>query len=193
MRSRSLSDSTAGALRQGRGGDNVVVTRRLIVVRHASAAAAARGESDHDRALDGTGRRSLSWLAEEVDSLGPVDLILASTATRVRETVGGIVSGTRSDRAISIEWSAALYLAGAETLVAAIREVDPAHQIVVLCGHNPGLHELAVAIDDGQSLDDLAKVFPTAAVAAFDIDGEWDAVGATSGRLVTLTFPSRRR
>jgi phosphohistidine phosphatase len=171
---------------------NVVMTRRLIVVRHASAEASARDGSDHSRALDSAGRRALPWLAAEVDSLGPVDLVLASTATRVRETVGGMLAGIRSTESVAISWSAALYLADVDVLFDGLREIAPAHTHVVVCGHNPGLHQLVLELDSGNHHVDLARGLPTAAFAAFDIDAPWAAIAQASGRLAAFGVPPRR-
>jgi phosphohistidine phosphatase len=149
---------------------NVVMTRRLIVVRHASAEASARDGSDHSRALDSAGRRALPWLAAEVDSLG----------------------GIRSTESVAISWSAALYLADVDVLFDGLREIAPAHTHVVVCGHNPGLHQLVLELDSGNHHVDLARGLPTAAFAAFDIDAPWAAIAQASGRLAAFGVPPRR-
>jgi phosphohistidine phosphatase len=165
------------------------MTRRLIVVRHASAASAARGASDHERPLDGAGRRALPWLAHEVTTLGPVDLVLASTATRVRQTVAGLLVGAP---AVMVKWLANLYLADVDVLFDVVRGADAGSRCVVLCGHNPGLHQLLLDLAVEDTLGRLATGLPTAAVATFDVDGAWDAVEPKAGRLVSLASPKHR-
>ena len=60
---------------------------------------------------------------------------------------------------------------------------------VMLIGHNPGMHELAVLLA-GPSVDQhLTEGFPTAALAQFAIGGQWRQLGAGGGRLVRFLRP----
>ncbi|HQY45284.1 MAG TPA: histidine phosphatase family protein, partial [Paracoccaceae bacterium] len=61
--------------------------RRLILTRHAKSAWDDPTMSDHDRPLNGRGRRSALELGEWLQSRGyEPDQVLCSTATRTRET-----------------------------------------------------------------------------------------------------------
>jgi phosphohistidine phosphatase SixA len=65
-----------------------------------------------------------------------------------------------------------------------------------LIGHNPGLHELAVALADvsSPSIDVLASgKFPTAARASFRLSDPWSALGCSRYPLVAyVTVDSLR-
>jgi phosphohistidine phosphatase len=164
------------------------VTHRLLVVRHAAAAPAAPHDSDHDRVLDAKGRGSLPWLARRIDAVAaPVGLVVASTAARVRETVAGMAVTA------PIAWSKDLYLADVEVLFEILRELDDRHDRVVLCGHNPGVHQLVLDLDAEEPGAALEKGFPTAAVAAFDLDVDWRDLEPGVGRLVEFSWPKRDR
>lgn len=64
---------------------------------------------------------------------------------------------------------------------------------LVLVGHNPSMHGLAVAVDDGQGdpqlRSTLAAKFPTAAIAIFDIPEDWTVFD--HGTLSDLRLRSR--
>jgi phosphohistidine phosphatase len=165
------------------------VTHRLLVVRHASTAPAARGQADFDRSLDAKGEHQLGSMQVSFRELGePVDLVLASTAQRVRETVAGLLDVDTA----RIEWSTGLYLAEARSLLEALREVPEDDGRVALCGHNPGVHQLALDLSD-EPPDELAASFPTGAMAAFDIEGSWAELGPGAATLVGFRAPPKRR
>jgi phosphohistidine phosphatase len=170
------------------------VTHRLLVVRHASTSAAppTRRGTDHDRTLDGKGKRQLPSIRDGVREFGqPLDVVLASTAARVRQTVAGMLPADFEPANIS--WFDQLYLADVRTLFTVLRAVSERHQRVAVCGHNPGLHELALDLVGDQAPGALAAGFPTGAMAAFDIDVAWAELVAGAGRLVNLRAPKRSR
>ncbi len=60
----------------------------LVLMRHAKSDWSEAGLSDHDRPLNARGKRDAPEMAKWMHNhLGIPDLILASTATRVAETV----------------------------------------------------------------------------------------------------------
>ena len=60
-----------------------------------------------------------------------------------------------------------LYGATAEQLLARLRTVDPQVASVLLIGHNPGLHDLALELtgDDPEVIVPIREKFPTGAMA----------------------------
>jgi phosphohistidine phosphatase len=167
------------------------VTRRLLVVRHASTLPAAHGESDFDRRLDAKGEHQLGSLRAGFDELAdPVDAVLASTATRVRETVAGLLSPGFDES--KIEWSTSLYLAGAGTLLEVLRELPSEYERVALCGHNPGVHQLVLDLANDEPPHELTKGFPTGAMAAFDLDVSWSELAPSTALLVEFRSPPKR-
>jgi phosphohistidine phosphatase len=91
----------------------------------------------------------------------------------------------------------ALYLAGAAQLLAVLHEVADTVRSVLLIGHNPGMHELAVALAEPAGTDSplrrLRTKFPTAALAEFTVLGPWSGMGRGTARLARLVTPAERR
>ena len=73
-----------------------------------------------------------------------------------------------------------------EDLLEIIRETPAEVTTLAVVGHNPGIEELATALDDGRGDDssrrELATRNPTSGVAVFDVGDSWAQV-----RSATLT------
>jgi len=89
-----------------------------------------------------------------------------------------------------------LYAASVERLIGRLRRLDEDNRDVLLIGHNPELHELAVSLADVSSpgLRALASgKFPTAARASFRMSDRWSALGGSRYELVAyVTVESLR-
>lgn len=70
----------------------------------------------------------------------------------------------------------------------AVRRTPGTVRSLLLIGHNPGLHELAVALA-GDDDERLKAEFPTASLAEFTVAAPWGAVAAGGGRLVRFLSP----
>ena len=147
--------------------------RRLILFRHAKAKPRAAGEEDFDRALTDRGREDAAIVGQALarDNLAP-DYALVSPARRTAETW---ICARDSFPRIRAELNRELYNAGPEDIREAIEAVADRCDTLVVVGHNPGLHELAVEllIDAAASQADIEKIagrFPTATAAVYDID-----------------------
>jgi phosphohistidine phosphatase len=93
-----------------------------------------------------------------------------------------------------IEYVPELYGADAADILQIIRTAsvaDPKHLMVV--GHNPGMHELALALTgggDAASRNALADNLPTSGLAVFEFATEdWNDVAFRRGRLVLFVSP----
>ncbi|BBK31287.1 phosphohistidine phosphatase [Stella humosa] len=167
-------------------------TRTLLLLRHAKAAAASAGMDDFDRPLAPRGRDAAQALAGVLAGMAlpsPV-VILCSAARRTQETLEQLRPGLPPSADLRIE--RALYLASPERLLGAIRAVPAAAGSVLVIGHNPGLHELALAVaGSGAAVDRerLASRFPTAALAGFAVAGVWRDLAENAGRLVVCRAP----
>jgi phosphohistidine phosphatase len=172
--------------------------RRLILLRHAKTETDAPSGKDRDRRLDERGRSDAatigSWLAEH--DLLP-DQVLVSTAMRTRQT-WTIVDGLRpSQNASRVEHLPELYNASASQLLQAIREVSAGINRLMLIGHNPGLHELALGLTcrgDSAERTMLIANMPTSAVAVIDFPiADWADAGFGGGRLQQYVNPKSLR
>ena len=114
--------------------------RRLIIMRHAKSDWANHRLTDHDRPLNDRGRRAASLMGEHFvkHKLLP-HAIVASTAMRVRETLGLLLANWPCQPHLFFEQS--LYLASPSTLDAHVRGLHESWTSVMLVGHNPGLSE----------------------------------------------------
>ena len=117
------------------------------------------------------------------------DLILVSSARRTLETLAALEPWDNPPIVRNLD---ALYLASAAQFLATLRDVPETVNTVLAIGHNPGIHDLALALassSSGQAMADLQGGFPTAGLAGFTIAGPWSGLGAGGGRLVRFLTP----
>lgn len=147
---------------------------------------------DHDRPLSRRGRETARHLGRLLPAAtGRLDLVVCSTARRARETLDLVLSGYAPAPKCLIEDG--LYLASAARLLARLKRLDDADDNVLVIGHNPGLHELAVALADAGSPAGRALVlgkFPTAARASLAIAAPWAALGDRQWPLLDYLPPA---
>jgi phosphohistidine phosphatase len=170
--------------------------RRLLLLRHAKTERDSPTGRDRDRPLAARGRNDAAelgvWLSEE-RSLPP-DLALISTAVRARET-WDIVRQQFSDETNQgpADHLPELYGAEAAQLLAIIRSVTANPERLMIVGHNPGLHELALhLIGDGDTAGRaaLADNLPTSGLAVIDFAVDhWDSITFGDGQLVRYVSP----
>lgn len=168
----------------------------LILMRHAKAVREHEAASDRARGLTPRGRREASEAAEALRAQGfSPSVVRASAAVRTVETcliVGALVAPDREARFVD-----QLYLAAGETIWAeAMRAavVEGGKAVVLVVGHNPGLHELAATlVERSGDRSALARRFledlPTSAWIAFDVDDE--ELDSTRARILGGWSPPR--
>jgi phosphohistidine phosphatase len=84
-----------------------------------------------------------------------------------------------------------LYLAGAHELLARLRKVPAPTASVMLIGHNPGFHELAIFLSQvghGPLVARLAG-FPTGAMASYELGVPWAGLDRRCARLTAVILP----
>ena len=158
--------------------------KTLYLLRHAKSSWDDPELADHDRPLAPRGLRNIAALAAHVRAKGiSPSLILCSSAQRARETLAGVLPALDTEVEILIEDG--LYGAGAAQLIARLREVGESVPSVMLIGHNPGLEDLAARLDGRTS----GAPLPTAALATFELAGEWPALATGDATLVDRFTP----
>jgi phosphohistidine phosphatase len=169
--------------------------RFLHLLRHAKSAPQDDSTDDRLRPLNRPGREDARLVAAGLPAaLGTVDLVLCSTALRTRETAALVLAGFAAPPRIAFEEG--LYLAALPELIQRLRRLDEATRAVLLIGHNPGLHELALALAsaDSPGYPALASAkFPTAARASFTIDTGWAEIGRSRHALHDYVTPKSLR
>lgn len=164
----------------------------LFLLRHAKSSWADSTLPDAERPLAPRGRRDAKLIAEHLRRLGiEPELVLCSTAVRTRETLDVIrPASPNSELALAQE----LYAAGADELLARIRQVPATVESVMVIGHNPGLHQLALVLaSTGDELDRLEAKFPTAALATLTLTSVWRQVAPGDATLTAYVVPKQLR
>jgi phosphohistidine phosphatase len=165
----------------------------LSLLRHAKSSWADSELDDHDRPLAKRGVKAMPEIAKYLrrEQLRP-SLVLCSSAVRTRATVALLLAGL-GPPAPELVSDDSLYLAQPSTLLAVLRETSPSHPHVMLVGHNPGLHALALELvgdGDRKLVGALAMEFPTAALAVLTFPlTQWTDVRAATGRLDHFATP----
>ncbi|MBB5776384.1 SixA phosphatase family protein [Nonomuraea jabiensis] len=155
--------------------------RTLIVLRHAKAAHVP-GLADRERPLTGRGERDAKRAGDEIRAAGlDPDVVLCSPALRTRRTAE--IAFPEAE----VSYERDIYEAYPDELLELVRRVDPEVGTVVLCGHNPGVHELAVGLAGGE------YVFRPGAFAVIEVESAWEELWMGEGRLVTLWDPKEEQ
>lgn len=161
--------------------------RRLVVIRHASAAAVAA--SDLERELTPRGRDEAQELGRWLGAQGlSPDVALVSSAVRTRET-WSLVSGAAGWEAAP-DYSAALYAAGTESALDLVRLFPDTAGTAVLLGHNPTVGDLVRQLDDGQCdaalVVEMVRGYPPGTVTVLELPGRWDDADFGQARVVAF-------
>ena len=164
--------------------------RRLYLMRHGKAEPGMPpGGGDRERALVARGRRESRRVGAYCrDRVGPPTLILCSPARRTMETCEWFCEGfgERLPRRVAD----GIYMGSPTSLLYAVAEAGGDESGVLVIGHNPGLHALALMLGrhgPGPAYTRLTTRFPTAALAVFETGfDDWAAFRAGSARLVAF-------
>jgi phosphohistidine phosphatase len=170
--------------------------RRLMLLRHAKTENEAPSGRDQDRRLDNRGRHDATEIGGWIGRHSPFpDLVLVSHAVRAHQTWE--IAWEAMKELVpepQVELMPELYGADVAQLLETIHEassVDPRRLMIV--GHNPGMHELALALagsGDGAARKALADNLPTSGLAVFDFEiDDWTDVAFRRGRLVLFVSP----
>jgi phosphohistidine phosphatase len=170
--------------------------RRLMLLRHAKTEHEASSGRDQDRRLDNRGRHDAAEIGGWIGRHPPFpDCVLVSHAIRAHQT-WEVAWQAMKDLvpAPEVELMPELYGADAAGLLQIIRsasQTDPRRLLLV--GHNPGMHELALALagsGDPAGRAALADNLPTSGLAILDFDtDDWTDVAFRRGRLVLFVSP----
>lgn len=168
--------------------------RELLLLRHAKSAWDDPKLPDHARPLNARGHQAAAAMRELIRTLRLMpELVLVSSARRTLQTLQALGPLDPSCRVTPLD---GLYLASTGQLLDTIHTIDESVRRVMIIGHNPGLHDLAIKLAGAAAmrrpdsdLVRLAEGFPTGALAAFTLACPWSAVGEGSGRLDRFVAP----
>jgi phosphohistidine phosphatase len=164
--------------------------KTLILLRHAEAESPKGGE-DHARPLTPKGIKMAGWIGHQLATrkIWP-ELVLCSDALRTRETCDGVM---RAGALPQIIYTRHIYNAGEETLQDLVQEVEADFNCVLLIGHNPGMHNLAVALTEKgpkKTTPEFFQNFPAGSCVILQYNTpEWGGVMRDRGTLLDSFHP----
>src|ERR1700722_4455071 len=160
----------------------------LILLRHAKAAAAPAGGSDHDRPLTDSGNAAAANIGRAMRQAGLApDVVLVSPALRTQQTFAALEAAGVWAEWPNVEPLPALYMASPQQMRDILRDLPETVRSAMIIGHNPGLHELArkLAGSAAQRPEHarLAEGYPTATLTEFLVATPWRQIGANAANL----------
>jgi phosphohistidine phosphatase len=163
------------------------VAHVLLLVRHAKAVGDA--VSDADRRLAPRGIRDAAAAGRWLHDHGLVpDQAVVSPALRAIQTWDAM-SDELSDVPATVN-DERIYENTIDSLLSVVHGTAESAHTVAVVGHNPSMHALAAALDDGEgdgeARTSIRDAFPTMAIAVLDVTGRWAdlALGAATLREV---------
>jgi phosphohistidine phosphatase len=166
--------------------------RNLTLLRHAKSSWDDESIDDFHRPLNDRGRRSAQVLGQYLAGRGAhFDLILASPAERVVQTLDGLAKGGWDSG--PVRFDRAIYHAGYRDLLAMVRSVPDNVERLMVVGHNPTIGVLAIELsrDDDKGLRAVAaNNYPTGTLAEMTLDIEsWGDAAPSCGGLTAFVTP----
>jgi len=166
--------------------------KTVWLLRHAKSSWDDESIPDERRPLNARGRRAAVLMGSWLEQVGArPDRLLCSAARRAQETLDGIRVAWSAEPAVRIEDD--LYMASGGALLERLHGLDAGADSVLLIGHNPGMHDLAVGLAGRGGADDLHELgaaYPTAGCCeiAFDVD-DWSELARGRGELRRFAVP----
>jgi len=165
----------------------------LMLLRHAKSSWDSPDLSDHERQLTKRGIKAATRIGRYIaeNHLTP-DLILCSDAIRARATLA-LVLAKLEPASPDVIISDDLYLANPDQIQQTIRDNSGEARRILVVGHNPGLHALALSLlmdSKDNSMTELAKKYSTAALAhlTFGVSA-WSDIRPAIGHLDRYITP----
>jgi phosphohistidine phosphatase len=139
-----------------------VGTRRLTLLRHGKAQSIDACAEDFERALTHRGTIEAREMATRIVHRGLIpDLLLVSPAERAWATAEIVAAACELD-AKQVQCARELYLATPEATWRLLKGRDSTLRHIMICGHNPGLSQIASRLGPKPLLREL----PTAGIAS---------------------------
>lgn len=163
--------------------------RRLLLLRHAKSSWADPGVRDHDRPLNERGRHAAPLVGDHLRTLGLVpDRVLCSSARRTCETLALLGLPAAVDVVVDHD----LYLADPGTVLDRVQATDDTIVTLLVVGHNPTTHEVALDLAGSGDRDALARLghkYPTGGLAVLAVPGSWRDLGDGAAVLERFVVP----
>jgi phosphohistidine phosphatase len=161
------------------------------LLRHAKSSRDDPHLADIDRPLTPRGVRAAELMGAEFRKRDAAfDLVLASPARRVIDTIGSFETGY--GKPLEPTYEPVLYENSAATLLNVLADIGDEAERILLVGHNPSLQALGTMLAKPQDAlhAELADHFPTAAAVLLELPvAHWTDVRPGTGRILWLLKP----
>jgi phosphohistidine phosphatase len=167
--------------------------KTLTLFRHGKSGWDSAAARDFDRPINDRGALGSRLMGAHLAMLGfEFDEVYSSPAVRCVETLDAFWEGY--GRILHPNWDRRIYLAMGTSLLDVINDLTDETDRMLMCGHNPGMEELALMLVPdvkGDVLrDEIEEKFPTAAIAEILIDvPTWADVREGAGKLNRFIRP----
>ena len=157
--------------------------KSIYFIRHGKSSWQDIRVSDHDRPLNGRGKKDSKNMGNYLVEKGhKIDIIISSSAKRAKSTAKNINAMVNSESFI-IEPK--LYLASAMTLISIMQNIHNEVESAIIVAHNPGMTDVANIF----SVDRIINV-PTTGVIKVDFDiNDWAEAESHNGTLDFFIYP----
>ncbi len=161
--------------------------RQLTLLRHAKSSWEESARKDRNRPLNERGARDAPLMGRRLRDCGArPTLMVTSPAVRALRTAQ-IIAREIGYPEEFLQREEDLYLASPNQIVAVIARQDSSFRDVIVCGHNPGLTELANRLT-GAGIDNI----PTAGLAVIALNlHQWADLDGAQGELLLFDYPRR--
>jgi phosphohistidine phosphatase len=162
-------------------------TKRLTLLRHAKAAPGDETTPDRERPLNDRGNHDAPMMGRRLRALGVrPSLVLTSPARRALQTARLVCKEIDYPQEF-LQREHDLYLATPGEIIKVLARQDNAFNDILVCGHNPGLTDLANRLS-GERIDNI----PTCGLVVIEARiRKWPDL--ERGKLVAFDFPKRHR
>jgi phosphohistidine phosphatase len=168
----------------------------LSLLRHAKSSWTNPTLPDRERPLAKRGQADAPIMGKAMVERGiDPEFVLCSSARRTRDTLDLVLPEFKVEPKVVYE--DALYHATPAEMLEMVRGIKPGSSRVMLVGHNPEIHALALdLIGSGPKhfRDRLREKYPTAGLAVINFaSGQWSNISVNSGTLNLFLTPRELR
>jgi len=167
--------------------------KTFYILRHAKAEPSNSTIEDIDRNLAVRGREACETVGKymKAKQYAP-EFVLCSSANRTRETFELVMKAARLTPAH--EFAKSIYMATADEILHQLHAADDNFKSLMVVGHNPGMHHLALIMAQPMSSSlhaTLELKYPTAALTVLRFaDHYWKDILPGSGELLDFMTPA---
>ena len=161
--------------------------RTLVLMRHAKSDY-PEGVADHQRPLAARGMREGALAGDWLRAHAPaIEAVLCSSATRTRQTL------ERTAVTAPAHFLDRLYGATPGEVIDEINTMSDDVGTLLVVGHEPTMSHLALGLSgpgsDREAAEQIARKYPTSAIAVLRVPGSWAELGLSGAELTSFHVP----